>query len=110
MICIVNDCNFNIFLKDMCYKHHLLKVRITTYYHKIGDPLLKDDYNLLPSETELYKYNKDKIYEIIYNLFDKIGKWRKCLYARKEIEKLYSSKDYGHENFMKIIYQNVMFF
>lgn len=91
----------------MCYEHHLLKFRFTSFYHKIGDPLLNDKKEL-PNEKILMSYKDEEIKEIIYDLWDKIYNWRKCLYSRKVIEKLYPYEDYGHKIFVEnVIIKNI---
>lgn len=109
MICIAYNCKLNTFFKDMCYRHHISRIKITKYYHKLGDTLLKDNYDLLPNEKKLNNYNEDKLKKLIYDLFNKISKWKKCLYARKEMEKIYYNNDYGHDIFMKNIKNNIIF-
>lgn len=109
MICIVNNCNYNVFSKDMCYNHHIFRYKITAYYHKIGDNLLNEKVKNLPDEKELTNYNKKDLNKLIHDLYDNISKLKKCLYARKEMERLYCSNDYGHMIFIENIINNIKF-
>lgn len=109
MKCLAINCEYKVFLKGMCYIHHVFRIKMTKYYHKIGDKLLEDDYNLLPNEKELNDYNEEEINRLIYTLFDKISKWKYCLYARKQMEKVYSTNDYGHMIFINNIIDNIIF-
>lgn len=109
MFCVVNNCNISVFTKGMCYNHHIFRYKITTYYHKIGDKILNEKFKNLPNEKELINYNKKDLNKLIHDLYDNISKLKKCLYARKEMERLYCSNDNGHALFIENIINNIKF-
>lgn len=59
--CLVKYCKMNCSIKDMCYKHGVLRYKLTKYYHDIGDPLLIESYKNIPDENEIYNYTKEQI-------------------------------------------------
>lgn len=99
--CFVQHCENKCIIKDMCYKHGILRYKLTKYYHDIGDPLLIESYKKLPDENEIHNYTKEQIEKFIKKLrFIWFG-WDKCLTARKELTALcFSTLDYGHKYFI----------
>lgn len=99
--CFVQHCENKCIIKDMCYKHGILRYKLTKYYHDIGDPLLIESYKKLPDENEIHNYTKEQIEKFIKKLrFIWFG-WNKCLIARKELTTLcFSTLDYGHKYFI----------
>lgn len=107
--CLTPHCDEEKIINKMCYKHYMLKTKLTLFYHKIGDPLINDDYNLLPNNDQLNSYRENEIKHLIYILWRKISDWEKCLYAREETSKLFpdKDKDIGHKIFINSIIKNI---
>lgn len=100
-ICFVENCKNPSSIKDMCYKHGMLRYRFTKYYHKIGDPLLIESYKKIQNEEQIYVFTKLQIEKYIKKLRFIWSGWNKCLLARKELTKLcFNSLDYGHNYFI----------
>jgi hypothetical protein len=102
--CLVKYCENPCIIKDMCYKHGLLRYKLTKYYHKIGDPLLIESYKKLQNDEKIYNYTQEQLENYIKKLRFIWSGWRKCLLARKELTYLcFSEIDYGHSYFINEI-------
>lgn len=102
--CLVKYCKNPCIIKDMCYKHGVLRYKLTKYYHKIGDPLLIESYKKIQDDEKIYNYTQEQLENYIKKLRFIWSGWRKCLLARRELTYLcFSEMDYGHSYFINEI-------
>lgn len=103
-ICLVEKCKNPSSIKNMCYKHGILRYKLTKYYHKIGDPLLIESYKNIQNDDQIYVFTKVQIENYIKKLRFIWSGWNKCLLARKELTKLcFENLDYGHNYFVNSV-------